>query len=95
MLQPQAEHDAIQTARQRPDTFTTVDAARAGCEGTLSEAVWAFGLRQAPYRGLAETHLQQLATAAAINLYRIAAWLNDVPRAHTRQSAFTAAMRAA
>jgi transposase len=96
-LQPQAEYEAIQAARQRQRTeaFTTVYAARAGSEGTLSQAVRAFGLRQARYRGLAKTHLQQLAIAAAINAYRLVAWLNGVPRERTRQSAFAAVIQAA
>jgi hypothetical protein len=57
--------------------------------------VRAFGSHRARYRGLDETHLQHLATEAAINSYRIAAWLTDVPRVHTRQSAFAATMHAA
>jgi transposase len=40
---------------------------RAGVEGTLSQAVRVSGLRQARYHGLAKTHLQHLATAAALN----------------------------
>ena len=63
---------------------------RAGVEGTVSQGVRAFGLRQARYRGIAKTHLQHLATAAAINLERIVAWLNDIPRATTRTSRFAA-----
>lgn len=96
-LQPQAEHGAIQAARrrQRTEAFTEVYAARAGCEGTLSQAVRAFGLRQARYHGLAKTHLQHLATAAAINVHRIGNWFSDVPRARTRQSAFAAVMHVA
>ena len=40
-------------------------------EGTLSQGVRALGLRQSRYWGLAKTHLQHLATAAAINLDRL------------------------
>ena len=50
----------------------------------------AFGLRRARYRGLAKTGLQSLATAAAINLDRLAAWLADRPLAPTRNSRFAA-----
>ncbi len=50
----------------------------------------AFGLRRARYRGLARTHLQHVATAAAINLVRLAAWFGAVPRAATRTSRFAA-----
>jgi transposase len=91
-LQPRAEHEAIQAARQRQQTpeFAGQYASRAGIEGTLSQGVRAFGLRQARYRGLAKTHLQHVATAAAINIVRLTDWLNRVPRATTRCSRFTA-----
>jgi transposase len=46
----------------------------------------AFGLRQARYRGLKRTPLQELTTAAAINVSRIVDWVNDVPTATTRRS---------
>ena len=63
---------------------------RAGVEGTLSQGVRAFGLRRTRYRGLAKTHLQHVATAAAINIDRIVAWLDARPRAKTRTSRFAA-----
>jgi transposase len=63
---------------------------RAGVEGTLSQGVRAFGLRRTRYRGLAKTHLQHIATAAAINIDRIVAWLDAHPRAKTRTSRFAA-----
>ena len=53
----------------------------------------AFELRQARYRGLAKTHVhhvQHVATAVAINIARIFAWLQEVPRAPTHQSRFAA-----
>jgi transposase len=92
MLQPREEHQAIQAARQRQQTaeYATTYAQRAGVEGTLSQGVRAFGLRQARYRGLAKTHLQHVATAAAINAGRLVNWLNEVPRAATRCSRFAA-----
>jgi transposase len=34
--------------------------------------------------------LQHLITAAAANVLRVVAWLNDIPRAVTRRSAFAA-----
>jgi transposase len=63
---------------------------RAGVEGTLSQGVRAFGLRRTRYRGLPKTHLQHVATAAAINIDRIVAWLDERPRAQTRTSRFAA-----
>jgi transposase len=63
---------------------------RAGVEGTLSQGVRAFGLRRSRYRGLPKTPLQQVAIAAAINMDRIVAWLEERPRATTRTSRFAA-----
>jgi len=63
---------------------------RAGVEGTLSQGVRAFGLRRTRYRGVAKTHLQHVAIAAAINIDRIVAWLEERPRATTRTSRFAA-----
>jgi transposase len=63
---------------------------RAGVEGTLSQGVRAFGLRRTRYGGLAKTHVQHVAIAAAINLDRLVAWLDERPRATTRTSRFAA-----
>ena len=63
---------------------------RAGVEGTLSQGVRAFGLRRTRYRGLDKPHLQHVATAAAINIDRIVAWLEERPRTTTRTSRFAA-----
>jgi transposase len=52
--------------------------------------VRAFGLRRTRYWGVAKTHLQHVATAAAINIDRIVAWLDERPRAQTRTSRFAA-----
>ena len=49
-----------------------------------------FGLRQARYRGLAKTGLRHIATAAAVNLDRMAAWFTGRPLAPTRTSRFAA-----
>lgn len=91
-LQPKEEHEAIQLARKRQKTedFASIYSQRAGIEGTISQGVRAFGLRQARYRGLKRTHLQELATAAAVNVGRIANWLNGVPTAVTRRSRLAA-----
>jgi transposase len=91
-LQPRAEHEALGTARGRLATNEgrRLYARRAGIEGTLSQGVRAFGLRRSRYRGLARTHLQHVATAAAIDLQRLAAWFRAIPRAATRTSRFAA-----
>ena len=77
-------------ARERTDEYRTLYAPRQGIEGTTSQGVRAFGLRQTRYRGLAKTALQHVATAAAMNLDRIAAWLAKRPLAPTRISRFAA-----
>jgi transposase len=91
-LLPRAEHEALKAARERLATEEGRRryARRAGIEGTISQGVRAFGLRRSRYRGLAKTHLQHVATAAAVNLERLAAWFRAVPRAATRTSRFAA-----
>jgi hypothetical protein len=91
-LRPKARQEAVQAAQERlgSEAGKQLYQQRAGVEGTLSQGVRAFGLRQTRYRGLAKTHLQQVATAAAMNLDRIVAWLADIPRATTRTSRFAA-----
>jgi transposase len=89
-LRPEAHHRALQAARQRQPTpaFQAQYAARAGVEGTLAQGVRRCGLRRARYRGLAKTHLQHLATAAAVNVARLDAWWTETPLAPTRHAAF-------
>jgi transposase len=91
-VRPQAHHEAIQAARQRQETaeFTAQYTRRAGVEGTHTQAIRRCGLRQRRSIGHAKTHLQHVLTATALNLVRVAAWLEDVPRATTRRSAFAA-----
>jgi transposase len=47
-------------------------------------------MRRTRYRGLAKVHLQNIVTAAAMNLTRVLAWLIGSPRSCTRQSHFAA-----
>lgn len=90
-LQARAEHEAIQAARQRQETAELAQyAPRAGIAGTLSQGLRAFGPRHARDRGLANAHLQHVATGAAITAVRLANWLNGIPRAGTRRSRFAA-----
>jgi transposase len=67
---------------------------RAGIEGTLSQAVRAFGMRRTRYRGLAKTHLQHVLTAAAINLVRMINWAMGKPPRGTRTTRFAALVMA-
>jgi transposase len=89
-IAPQAPQEALAAARasQQSDDFRHRYRARAGVEGTISQATRAFGLRRTRYIGLAKTHFQHLVTAAAIDLVRVAAWLGGRPKATTRRSHF-------
>jgi transposase len=89
-LQSRAEHAALLAGRARQQTpeFAQLYARRAGVEGSISQGVRAFGLRRARYRGLRKTHLQHVATAAAMDLHRLAQWLHEIPIATTRRSRF-------
>lgn len=85
-------HQAIQAIRQQQTTpeWQARYMQRAGVEGTLSQGVRAYELRETRYIGLAKTHLQHILTAAGINIVRVVAWLSGVPRAKTRVSHFAA-----
>jgi transposase len=91
-LQPQAQSQALHAARAwyASEEGQPCYQRRAGVDGTLSQGVRRFGLRQARYRGLEKTHVQHVATAAAINLERLVAWFDERPRAQTRTSPFAA-----
>lgn len=91
-FRPQAEHQAIQSIRQQQQTEEWIERynTRAGVEGTISQGIRAFGLRQTRYVGLAKARLQHLLTAVAINVVRMVAWLHGVPHAKTRTSRFAA-----
>ena len=91
-LRPKAEHLAIQSIRQQQQTEEWIKRynIRAGVEGTLSQGIRDFGLRQARYIGLPKVRLQHIMTAVAINVVRMVAWLRGVPHAKTRTSQFAA-----
>jgi transposase len=91
-LRQQAHYEALQNARQEQQTevWQKQYAKRAGVEGTISQAVRGFGLRECRYIGLAKTHLQHVLTAAAINFARLDGWFTGKKRAQTRVSRFAA-----
>ena len=91
MLGPRPQHEVLKERRKQQKTEAWRDRykQRAGIEGTLSQGVRAFGLRHCRYIGLAKTHLQHVATALAINIVRVDAWLTGMPPAKTRCSAFS------
>lgn len=90
MIRPQREHEALQAARKRQhtDAFKQHYQTRAGVEGTISQGVRVSALRRSRYIGLAKTRFLHLVIGAALNLWRVAAWLAEEPLAKTRQSAF-------
>jgi transposase len=92
LLMPQPQYEALKEARAVHASAEGQQRykRRAGIEGTLSQGVRAFGLRQSRYRGLPKAHLQNIVIAAAINFDRLVNWLTDVPRAKTRISRFKA-----
>jgi transposase len=91
-LYPKEQYEAQLAARQRQQTeeFKKLYGERAGIESTISQGVRRTRLRYARYIGLARTHLQETASAAAINLARLFDWLiGERPKA-TRISPFLA-----
>lgn len=89
-LMIQADYEALAHARARQKTveFKQEYSLRSGIEGTISQGIRGFNLRKCRYIGLAKTNLQHTLTAAAINLERIYAWLEEIPLAQTRSSHF-------
>jgi len=90
ILAPQSHYEAQLTARSYQETteFKERYAVRAGVEGTISQAAFTLEARRARYRGMLKVHFQHIATSTAINLLRVIAWLNEVPRSATPQSHF-------
>jgi transposase len=91
-LPPQDQYEALRAAQTWYGSAEGQQGyqRRAGVEGTLSQGVRGYGLRCTRYRGLEKTHVQHIATAAAINIDRLVAWLEERPRAKTRTSRFAA-----
>jgi transposase len=90
-------YQALQHARERAKTkdFKALYACRAGVEGTISQGVRVMGLRRSRYIGQEKTHLQHLATAAAMNIVRLMRWLDGESHAQTRRSALVQLLRPA
>lgn len=89
-LLPQAQHEALQAARERQgrEGFGEQYRARAGIEGTIGQGSRIADLHRTRYRGLAKTKLLHILIATALNFLRVAAWLAERSRAQTRHSAF-------
>jgi transposase len=93
-IRPREQYEALGLARVREGTaeYQRDYGKRAGVEGTVSQGVRVCGLRRSRYAGQAKSHLQHLATAAALNVLRIGDWLSQEPREQTRTSAFARLM---
>ncbi len=87
-LRPQDQMEALLAARQNEQTatFRGYYRQRAGIEGTHSQATRTMGLRRSRYIGLRKTHLAHVATATAINLLRVDAWVRGELPSQTRPS---------
>lgn len=87
-IRPRRVHQALAAARARQTTkgFARTYRLRAGVEGTIRQAVAVTDARHARYRGLPKTHLQNVVSAAALNLIRLDAWFNGIPLDRTRTS---------
>jgi len=92
MLQAREHYEAWQAARKRQSTeeFRQQSAARAGVEGTHAQGIRRCGLRQSRHLGLANTHLQSLLTAVALDVAWHGEWYTGTPRARTRGSPLAA-----
>src|SRR5215218_9490551 len=91
------EYEALRAARARAEDPAWLERyhKRAGVEGTLSQGIRAFGMRQSRYIGLAKTGLQEACTGAAMNVSRAVSWLDGATRAKTRVTRFAALAQAA
>lgn len=89
-LKPQNEYEMMHARRieQKTEDFEKKYGLRAGIEGTISQGVRRFDMRRTRYFGIAKTHLQNVASACAINLHRFFQWSNHLPKAKTRVTAF-------
>jgi transposase len=90
LLQAKEFHEAIKKTRAlfASDVGRGEYKERAGIEGTLSQGIRRGTVRRSRYKGLQKTHLQEVATAAGINILRSINHLNQVPVAKTRISRF-------
>ncbi len=89
-LRPKDEHLAIVKRRKQQETKRWLKQynQRAGVEGTISQGIRGFDMRQCRYVGLDKVHLQHILTATAMNAIRLFAWYEGVPLAKTRVSSF-------
>jgi transposase len=89
-VRPQAAHEALldRRAEQETEAFRQEYHTRAGIEGTLSQGVRRCGLRQARYRGLRKTQVQEVLAAVALNVLRLDAFWSGYTPLASRPSHF-------
>jgi transposase len=92
MLRSQDQHEALQQQRaaQARPAYAAQYRTRAGIEGTLSQGVRAFDLRESRYVGLAKTDVQMMAIATAMNLERCGGMRAGFLPVHSRVTPFAA-----
>jgi transposase len=90
LLQAREFHEALKETRAMfsSESGRREYQQRAGIEGTLSQGIRRGTVRRSRYIGLQKTHLQEVATAAGINILRSINFLHDKPLAKTRVSRF-------
>lgn len=90
-LQPKAQFEALKQAREYIDSDEGKQdyRLRAGVEGTIAQAVGAFGGRRSRYRGEAKTRFQQTMISTAINVVRVDNYLQNIPKGKTYRSRFS------
>ncbi|MFI6051452.1 IS1182 family transposase [Streptomyces violascens] len=71
---------------QESEEWKTAYGARAGIEGTISQAVRVTRTRTTPYQGLPKTRLGHVLIATGLNLRRLDAWWTGTPIGTTRVS---------
>jgi transposase len=71
-IRKKEHYEALEAARnrQKDAAFWEKYAVRSGIEGTISQGVRAFGMRQSRYRGMQKTHLQHTMIATALTMVR-------------------------
>ena len=87
-LPPESMYQALHETRQtlKSEAGRIEYRRRAGVEGTISQGVRRGTMRRTRYRGLEKTHLQEVATATAINLLRVFDYQSGKQPAKTRKS---------
>jgi len=88
-LSPEAPTLQVARDRQQTDTFKELYKRRAGIEGTISQAAFAWGMQRTWYLEINKTYRHHIVAVTAINLQRCVDWLWEVPHWKVYQSPVT------